>query len=66
MELRLGGTYVRRDGAIIPIVRKSDSELYPFQDEFKTSYRADGKYQVSSYHESPFDLIEEYKPESNK
>ncbi len=59
MELKVGGTYLRRDGAQVNIVRKVEGAVFPFHDENKTTYRPDGKYQVATYHESPSDIVRE-------
>lgn len=63
VQLKVGCRYLRADGLITKIVRKTDSELYPFMDEFKTTYTPSGEYQISSYTSKAMNIVKELIPE---
>jgi hypothetical protein len=61
MKLQKGNWYVRRDGVQTQIIADRASSLFPFQDDFKNTYRADGSFAIGQT--TALDIVAEAKKE---
>lgn len=60
MKIEVGKWYVRRSGVPVKIARETKGVLFPFMDDTRTSYQANGKYFVGEgVHAN--DLVREWK-----
>lgn len=64
VQLRVGGLYLNRTGALVRIVAYRPGENYPFTDNYREAYMPNGTYSLDNPHHEQ-DLIEEVHQQSN-